>query len=227
MSCCIQFLKWNALSYFYSKNSFSKNIHYIIHLIFKNGINNIFPSQTSFLLLSSDTHASFANKPIKYCLRKPNTWRHIFAVVVYVLPSKFSYTTAFFLLSVFFPNSEGWRITPHHLLLYIFENLPQEFAVQICRANLPQQFAVAICRENMPQEFAGYLLREFAVAICRGIFVFVSKFFLVYVTKSCFYESKPFSYVSKTFLLLRFSLSAVFFCCCCCSGSYGPPHILL
>ena len=103
----------------------------------------------------------------------------------------------------------------------------REFAARICRANLPQQFAVAICRENMPQEFAGYLLREFAVAICRGIFVFVSKFFLVYVTKSCFYESKPFSYVSKTFLLLRFSLSAVFFCCCCCSGSYGPPHILL
>ena len=87
----------------------------------------------------------------------------------------------------------------------------REFAARICRANLPQQFAVAICRENMPQEFAGYLLREFAVAICRGIFVFVSKFFLVYVTKSCFYESKPFSYVSKTFLLLRFSLSAVFF----------------
>ena len=87
----------------------------------------------------------------------------------------------------------------------------REFAARICRANLPQQFAVAICRENMPQEFAGYLLREFAVAICRGIFVFVSKFFFVYVTKSCFYESKPFSYVSKTFLLLRFSLSAVFF----------------
>ena len=53
MSCCIQFLKWNALSlYFYLKNSFSKNIHYAIHLIFKNGINNIFPFQTSFLLLS-------------------------------------------------------------------------------------------------------------------------------------------------------------------------------
>ena len=71
MSCCIQFLKWNVLSlYFYSKNSFSKNIHYVMHLIFKNGINNIFPSQTSFLLL---THASFANKPIKFCLCKPNT----------------------------------------------------------------------------------------------------------------------------------------------------------
>ena len=38
-SCCIQFLKWNALSlYFYSKNSFSKNIHYVIHVVFKNEI---------------------------------------------------------------------------------------------------------------------------------------------------------------------------------------------
>ena len=117
---------------------------------YKNGINNIFSSQTSFLLVSSDTHASFTNKPIKFCRRKPNTWRHIFAVVVYVLPSKFSYTTAFFLQSVFFPNSEGWRITPHHLLLYIFENLPQEFAVRICRNNLPWLFAARICRRNLP-----------------------------------------------------------------------------
>ena len=77
-SCCIQssiccktfkvcltilHLKWNALSlYFYSENSFSKNIHKVIHLIFKNGINNIFPSQISFLLVSSETHTSLANK---------------------------------------------------------------------------------------------------------------------------------------------------------------------
>ena len=106
MSCCIQFLKWNALSlYFYLKNSFSKSITSYKHLIFKNEINNIFPSQKSFLLLSSDTNASFANKPIKFCHSKPNTWRHVFVVVVYVLPSTFSYTN--FLLSVFFPNSEG------------------------------------------------------------------------------------------------------------------------
>ena len=56
-----------------SRNSFSKNINYVIHLILKKGINNIFPSQTSFLLLSSNTHASFANKPNKFCLRKPGT----------------------------------------------------------------------------------------------------------------------------------------------------------
>ena len=39
---------------------------------------------------------------MKFCRRKPNTWRHIFAVVVYVLPSKFSYTTAFFCCWSFF-----------------------------------------------------------------------------------------------------------------------------
>ena len=57
--------------FLFEKQLFKK--YYIIHLIFKNGINNIFPSQTSFLLLSSDAHASFANKPIKFCRRKPNT----------------------------------------------------------------------------------------------------------------------------------------------------------
>ena len=102
MSCCIQFLNWNSLSlYFNSKSSFSKNIHYVLHLIFKNGINNIFPSQTSSLLLSTDTSASFANKPIQFLLYKPNTWRHIFAVIVYVLPSQFSYTTALFALGIY------------------------------------------------------------------------------------------------------------------------------
>ena len=48
------------------------------------------------------------NRPIKFCRRKPNTWRHILAVVVYVLPSQFTYTTAFFCCRSFFPNSEGW-----------------------------------------------------------------------------------------------------------------------
>ena len=105
MSCCIQFLKWNALSlHFYSKNSFSKNIHYVMHLIFKNGINNIFPSQTSFLLL---THASFANKPIKFCLCKPNTnfCRHslCFAVIIFIQDD-------IFLLSVFFSKFRGLHL---------------------------------------------------------------------------------------------------------------------
>ena len=51
--------------YFYSKNSFSKNIHYVIHLIFENGINNAFSSRTCFLLVSSDTHAMRNKKTVE------------------------------------------------------------------------------------------------------------------------------------------------------------------
>ena len=66
-SCCIRFLKWNALSFhFYSKNSFSKNIHYNIHLIFKNGIHNIFCSQIYLLLVSNDMHAMPNRKTVGY-----------------------------------------------------------------------------------------------------------------------------------------------------------------
>ena len=88
-------------------SSFSKSIMSYKHLIFKNEINNIFPSQKSFLLLSSDMNASFANKPIKFCCSKPNTWRHVFVVVVYVLPSTFSSTT-FFAVGIF-PKFRGLR----------------------------------------------------------------------------------------------------------------------
>ena len=78
---------------------------------------------------------------------------------------------------------------PHHLLYCIFENLPWLFVSRICRGNLPQ---------------------EFAVAICRGFFVYVSESFFVNVSKSCLYGSKPFLYVSKIFWFMRFSLSTVF-----------------
>ena len=81
------------------------------------------------------------------------------------------------------------RITHYHLLHYIFENLPQDFAVRLCRRNL---------------------LWKFAVAICAGFFVFVNKSFFVYVSKSCLYGSKTFLFVSKTFLFVRFSLLTVF-----------------
>ena len=78
------------------------------------------------------------------------------------------------------------------------KNLPQDFSVGICRRNLPQKFAVAICCENLPWLFA------------VGLFVFVSKFFFVYVINSCLYGSKPFLYVSKTFSFVRFSLLPMF-----------------
>ena len=92
-------MEFTVLVFLFEKQLFKE--HYVIHLILKNGMNNIFFSQTSFLILSSDTQASLANKPIKFCRRKPNTWRHVSAVVVYVLPSKFSYTTAFFAVGLF------------------------------------------------------------------------------------------------------------------------------
>ena len=105
MSCCTVFkMECTVLIFLFEKQLFKEL--YVIHLIFKNEINNIFPSHKSFLLLSSDTNASFANKPIKFCCSKPNTWRHVFVVVVYVLPSTFSYTTTFFAVGIF-PKFRG------------------------------------------------------------------------------------------------------------------------
>ena len=52
------------------------------------------------------------------------------------------------------------------------------------------------------------------MAICRGIFVYVSKSFLVYVSKSCLYEQ-------IFFICEMFFANGAPFCYCC--GSYGPP----
>ena len=97
-------------------------------------------------------------------------------------------------------------ITPHHLLHYIFQNLPWSFAAIIFRGYLPREFAAGICSGNLPQEFAAGICRE----NLPWIFLFVSKSFFVYVSKSFLYGSKPFLYVSKTFLFVRFSLLTVF-----------------
>ena len=104
-------------------------------------------------------------------------------------------------------------------LLSIFENYILHILTysRTCRGNLPREFAMAICHENLSWKFAagicrGYLPWEFAAGICRGFlpFVFVSKSFFVYVSKCCLDESKPFLYVSKTLLFVRFSLLTVF-----------------
>ena len=73
-----------------------------------------------------------------------------------VNPRSFCFVTCF--LFIFHTPALPHRDTPHYLLYCIFDKLPWEFAVTICRENL-QEFAVAICRENLPQEFA--------VGICR------------------------------------------------------------
>ena len=80
-------------------------------------------------------------------------------------------------------------------------HLPWLFALRISHGYLPWEFAAAICR--------GYLPWEFAVTICHGFFVYVSKSFLVYVSKSCLYGSKPFLDASKCFLFVKYSLLMV------------------
>ena len=86
-----------------------------------------------------------------------------------------------------------------YLFLFIFmcEAFPHKgYSAQSSALHI-REFAVGICRKNLPQEFA--------VGVWRGYlpFVFVSKSFSVYVSKSCLY-------VSKTFLFVRFSLLTVF-----------------
>ena len=87
------------------------------------------------------------------------------------------------------------------LLIITCEALPHRGYSTQSFASHVREFAVAICRENMPQEFAE--------AICCGFFVFISKSSFVYVSKSCFYQSRAFLYVSKTFLFVKFSLLTV------------------
>ena len=75
-----------------------------------------------------------------------------------------------------------------------------EFAAGICRENLPWLFAARIGRRNLP--------RKFAAEICRGYLRWV--FCICKHILSCLYGRKPFLYVSKTFLFVRFSLLTVF-----------------
>ena len=83
------------------------------------------------------------------------------------------YLFSFYLHTWSFPTQ---RITHHHLLHYIFETLPREFATGFFRGNLPQKFAVVTCHENLPQEFAvkiwrGYL--PWIFCICKQILLCV------------------------------------------------------
>ena len=96
-----------------------------------------------------------------------------------------------------FVSSPTQKIAPQDLLYCIFENLPWEFDVAICRRNLPWEFAAGICRGYLPWEFA------------LGFFVYISESFFVYASKSCLYGDKPFLYVCKTCWFVRFSLLTV------------------
>ena len=85
--------------------------------------------------------------------------------------------------------------------------------LRICRGNLPRQFTAGICRGYLPWEFAVGICRENLPRICRGylpwVFVYASKSFFIYVSKSCLYGSKPFLYARKT-LFVRFFLLTQF-----------------
>ena len=102
-----------------------------------------------------------------------------------------------------------WSSPTQRILTTIFyvhmRKLPREFAtgfsVEICNRNLPWLLAMRICRENLAWLFA------------VGFFVFLSKSFCVYISKSCLYGSKPFLYLSKTIFFVRF-------------GSYGSPYVI-
>ena len=107
-----------------------------------------------------------------------------------------------------------------YLFLFIFtcEALPHRGHSTQSSALHIREFAARICR--------GYLPREFAAGICRGYlpFVFVSKSFSVYVSKSCLYESKPFFLCEQNFFICEiFFINSVSFCYC--RGSYGPPYL--
>ena len=52
--------------FLFEKQLFKEHLYKnVIHLIFKNGINNIFSSQTSFLLVSNDMHAMPNRKTVE------------------------------------------------------------------------------------------------------------------------------------------------------------------
>ena len=87
--------------------------------------------------------------------------------------------------------------------------LSQLFAVGICRGHLPWEFAAAICRGNSPRLLTAAICRENLLWLFAVGFVYASKSFLVYVSKSCLYGSKPFLDVSKSFLFVKCSLLMV------------------
>ena len=61
-------------------------------------------------------------------------------------------------------NSPTQRITPHHLLIYVFQNSPWEFSVGNCHKILPWLFATRICRRNFPSLF------PWNFCICKQMF---------------------------------------------------------
>ena len=92
-------------------------------------------------------------------------------------------------------SSPTQRITPRHLLHYIFENLRWDFAVRICRRNLPWLFAV------------GFF-------ICKQIFFCICAQSL-FIWKQIFFICEQNLFICEIFLTKSVSF-------CYCRGSYVP-----
>ena len=123
-------------------------------------------------------------------------------LIIEINPQSFCFVTGF----LFIFTREA---LPHRGLLHTIFCI--EFAEEICRRNLPWLFPARICRENLPQEFAvAICLENLLSPFCRGFFVYINESFFVYMSKSCLYGGKPFSYVCKTFWFVTFSLLTVF-----------------
>ena len=109
--------------------------------------------------------------------------------------------------------------TQHHLLYYISENLPWEFAATIYRRNLPWLFAVRIRRRNLPWKFAENLSWLFTVGFC------ICKQVHFYICKQILFIWKQTLFIcEKNFICEVFFINTVPFCYC--RGSDGPPYII-
>ena len=112
-------------------------------------------------------------------------------------PHSFCFVSYLFSFYLHAWSSPTRRIAPHDLLYCIFENLPWEFAVAVCRENLPCLFAVGFC------PYKGILF-----CICEQIlFIWRQTFFIC---------------VQKILICEIFFINSA--SCCYCRGSFGPPY---
>ena len=113
-------------------------------------------------------------------------------------PHSFCFVSYLFSFYLHAWSSPTQRIAPHDFLYCIFENLPWEFAVVICRRNLQWLFAVRICRAYLPWVFCIYK---------RILFIWRQTFFIC---------------VQKFLIWEIFFINSA--SSCYCRGSYGPPY---
>ena len=108
----------------------------------------------------------------------------------------FAFLLVLFLSSrVKLSHTEG--IAPHHLLYCLFENLPWEFAVVICRENLPWLLAVVFC-----------IYKRILFCACEQ---------MLFIWRQTFFICVQNFLICEIFFVNSASS-------CYCRGSYGPPN---